>query len=72
MKTCKDFGWTGVECCMGCHYEAEHWADIQPGFELITIKVDGELVKVCCELASFFYPDGSWKESRTGQWAQNN
>jgi hypothetical protein len=56
MKTCKDFEWTGVECCPGCHYELDHEDELQRGFDLITIKVDGELVKVCCELAEFFYP----------------
>jgi hypothetical protein len=61
MKTCEDFGYTGVACCMGCHCEPD---------ELITIKVDGEWVQVCCGLADFFYPDGSWKAtSPTGGWS---
>lgn len=51
---------------MGCHYEAEAKDLLRP---LITIQIDGEMAYVCCELAYFFYPDGSWKSSKTGQWA---
>jgi hypothetical protein len=41
------------------------------GSALITIQIDGEPAYVCCEVADFFYPDGSWKKrSKTGQWAQ--
>jgi hypothetical protein len=68
MKTCEDFGYTGVACCMGCHYEAEHK---ELSRDLITIKVDGQWAEVCCDIADFFYPDGSWKAtSPTGGWAR--
>lgn len=57
MKTCKDFKYTGVKCCPGCHYENEA-EDLQR--PLMTIKINGEWAYVCCELAEFFYPDSSW------------
>ena len=66
MKTCKDFAYTGVDCCQGCHYEAD---DPELRSMLITIPIDGEPAYVCCELADFFYPDGLWKtKDTTGQW----
>jgi hypothetical protein len=61
MKTCKDFEYTGVECCVGCHEEVENYTS-----GLVTIQINGEAVYVCCEIAHFFYPDGSWKDA--GQW----
>lgn len=68
MKRCKDYAYTGVECCYGCHIEAEEMAE--HGYTLITIQIDGEMAYVCCEIASFFYPKGDWKdESPTGQWS---
>lgn len=72
MKRCEDYAYTGVECCEGCHYEYDHEDELQRGFDLITIQIDGEMAKVCCTLAYFFYPDGSWKDrSKTGQWSRN-
>ncbi len=68
MKHCKDFEYTGVRCCQGCHYENEDPDLLTP---LITIPINGELAQVCCELADFFYPGGSWKEKdTTGKWSK--
>jgi hypothetical protein len=70
MKTCKDYEYLGLDCCRGCYYEHEA-EDI--GTPLITVMVDGEMARVCCELASFFYPDNSWKEKdQAGQWRKAN
>lgn len=56
-KTCKDFGWTGIDCCSSCHEE--------PEYELDIVQVDGELALLCCKLRRFFYPDGDgFKNSR--------
>jgi hypothetical protein len=70
VKTCKDYGYLGLECCRGCHYE--HTAE-DLGRPLIAVMVDGELAHICCELAGFFYPDNSWKDrDQAGQWSQNH
>jgi hypothetical protein len=62
MKTCKDYEYTGVNCCPCCHNDMDG--------ELVTIQISGEDAYVCCDIARFFYPDGSWKErSKTGQWS---
>ena len=69
MRTCKDFEYAGVGCCDGCHSEADCPECGYPG--LITIKINGEEAYVCCTLARFFYPDGSWMyKSKTGQWSK--
>jgi hypothetical protein len=46
MKNCDDFAYTNVECCGDCHMSDN----------LREIKVDGELVIVCCYMERFFYP----------------
>jgi len=49
-KTCKDFEYTGVQCCEECH---------NPDFaeyNLRVVKVDGVNALLCCTLSTFFYP----------------
>lgn len=48
--TCKDFKYTGVECCDVCH--DSEWAD----YELRVVKVDGVNALLCCCMVAFFYP----------------
>jgi len=69
MKACGDYAYLGVKCCEPCHARADEDDGWACG-ELVTIKISGEDAYVCCNIARFFYPDGSWKEkSKTGQWA---
>ena len=69
MKTCKDYTYIDVPCCSSCHDQGEEDGEWAAG-ELVTIKISGEDAYVCCTIASFFYPDGSWKDkSTTGQWS---
>lgn len=70
MKTCKDFEYTGIECCIGCHAEAEMEDEPRP---MISIQINGEMAVVCCHLADFFYPNFSWKDGgREGKRGQGN
>lgn len=48
--TCKDFQWTGVECCPTCH------DDSYSEYELRVVKVDGVNALLCCTMIAFFYP----------------
>lgn len=48
--TCKDFQYTGVQCCEECH-DAE-FADMH----LRVVKVDGVNALLCCCMVAFFYP----------------
>jgi hypothetical protein len=48
--TCKNFGYTGVECCPTCH--DPEFAE----FDLRVLKVDGVPALLCCAMAAFFYP----------------
>jgi hypothetical protein len=47
-KTCRDFGYTGVECCRTCHDE--------PEYEMEVVVVDAVPCLLCCKLRAFFYP----------------
>lgn len=49
-KDCRDFDYTGVDCCPDCHE--------YPDDELDVVIVDGEPALLCCALRRFFYPDG--------------
>jgi hypothetical protein len=48
--TCKDFKYTGVDCCESCH--TAEWAE----YELRVVKVDGVNALLCCAMVAFFYP----------------
>lgn len=50
-KTCKDFGYLGVECCSDCHEDPDNHLDV--------VQVNGEPALLCCDLIAFFYPDGA-------------
>lgn len=50
-KDCRDFDYTGVECCGHCHAD--------PDEELEIYVVDGVPCLLCCKLHSFFYPSAS-------------
>ena len=49
VRTCRDVGYTGVDCCPVCHE--------YPDEELVRVLVDGLPVWLCCRLRRFFYPD---------------
>jgi hypothetical protein len=48
--TCKDFDYTGVECCPTCH--EPDLAD----YELRIVRIDGVNALLCCSMTAFFYP----------------
>ena len=48
--TCKDFKYTGVQCCDVCH-DSE-----LAEYELRVVKVDGVNALLCCAMVAFFYP----------------
>jgi hypothetical protein len=50
-KTCKDFGYLGVECCDNCHGDPDNHLDV--------VQVNGEPALLCCKLRMFFYPEGA-------------
>ena len=48
--TCKDFQYTGVQCCEMCH--DSEFAE----YQLRVVKVDGVNALLCCSFVAFFYP----------------
>jgi hypothetical protein len=48
--TCKDFKYTGVECCEMCHS-----AELAE-YDMRVVKVDGVNALLCCAMVAFFYP----------------
>jgi hypothetical protein len=53
--TCKDFDYTGVECCGTCHDPEFAESDLR------IVKVDGVNALLCCALTAFFYPQDPGK-----------
>lgn len=48
--TCKDFRYTGVDCCETCHDP-----DLAE-YSLRIVKIDGVNALLCCVMVAFFYP----------------